>query len=193
MRQLLVACSRHIQEHLRYGGMQIGMEAKTKQVQAMLRDLRSTVKALNLAVATQERVEQAQREQEQRDQEKALQQAAEERAQVAQIEADKKAETERYRIDRQHEVDMHKLELERETATARAGLAAEGADADRVRKDAEAAARIERERKMLEARADAARAIGRMNAVQDATGFSQTRPGDLIDNENPGTGDFRSL
>ena len=193
MLQLLVACSKHIQEHLQYGGMQIGMEAKTKQVQAMLRDLRSTVKALNLAVATQERVEQAQREQEQRDQEKALQQAAEERAQVAQIEADKKAETERYRIDRQHEVDMHKLELEREAATARAGLVAEGANADMVRKDAEAAARIERERKMSEARVNAARAIDRMNAVQDATGFGQTRPGDLIGNENPGTGDFRSL
>ena len=63
---ILVNCSQHVKEHLEIGGQQIGMEAQAKQVQKMLRDLRPTVKALNLAVATQERVEQAQREEQER-------------------------------------------------------------------------------------------------------------------------------
>ena len=181
---VLVAVSKHIQEHLRYGGMQIGMEAKAKQVAAMLRDLRPTVKALNLAVATEERVAQAEQERQERDRQAEIDRLAEEKARVAQIEADSKAETDRYRIDREHEVAMHKLELEREAGETRQGLEAQNADADRARRDAETQAKIERERRLTRAKTNAMNAVNRMNAVSSVTGFQPTTPADIM-NEEP--------
>ena len=181
---VLVAVSKHIQEHLRYGGMQIGMEAKAKQVAAMLRDLRPTVKALNLAVATEERVAQAEQERQERDRQAEIDRLAEEKARVAQIEADSKAETDRYRIDREHEVAMHTLELEREAGETRQGLEAQNADADRARRDAETQAKIERERRLTRAKTNAMNAVNRMNAVSSVTGFQPTTPADIM-NEEP--------
>ena len=176
---ILSACSKHVQEHLAVGGRQVGMEAQAKRVEAMLRDLRPTVKALNLAVATQERVEQAQREQAERDRQKAIEEAAVEKARVAQIEADKKAQVDIYRADREHEVALRRLELEEQVQSARAGLEQGRASADEARRDAESAAKIDRERKMNDARVNAARAAERMNVLQDVTGFSQTSPADV--------------
>lgn len=181
---VLVAVSKHIQEHLRYGGVQIGMEAKAKQVAAMLRDLRPTVKALNLAVATEERVAQAEQERQERDRQAEIDRLAEEKARVAQIEADSKAETDRYRIDREHEVAMHKLELEREAGETRQGLEAQNADADRARRDVETQAKIERERRLTRAKTNAMNAVNRMNTVSSATGFLPTTPADIM-NEEP--------
>ena len=181
---VLVAVSKHIQEHLRYGGVQIGMEAKAKQVAAMLRDLRPTVKALNLAVATEERVAQAEQERQERERQAEIDRLAEEKARVAQIEADSKAETDRYRIDREHEVAMHKLELEREAGETRQGLEAQTADADRARRDAETQAKIERERRLTRAKTNAMNAVNRMNAVSSVTGFQPTTPADIM-NEEP--------
>lgn len=181
---VLVAVSKHIQEHLRYGGVQIGMEAKAKQVAAMLRDLRPTVKALNLAVATEERVAQAEQERQERERQAEIDRLAEEKARVAQIEADSKAETDRYRIDREHEVAMHKLELEREAGETRQGLEAQNADADRARRDAETQAKIERERRLARAKTNAMNAVNRMNAVSSVTGFQPTTPADIM-NEEP--------
>ena len=181
---VLVAVSKHIQEHLRYGGVQIGMEAKAKQVAAMLRDLRPTVKALNLAVATEERVAQAEQERQERERQAEIDRLAEEKARVAQIEADSKAETDRYRIDREHEVAMHKLELEREAGETRQGLEAQSADADRARRDAETQAKIERERRLTRAKTNAMNAVNRMNAVSSVTGFQPTTPADIM-NEEP--------
>lgn len=181
---VLVAVSKHIQEHLRYGGVQIGMEAKAKQVAAMLRDLRPTVKALNLAVATEERVAQAEQERQERDRQAEIDRLAEEKARVAQIEADSKAETDRYRIDREHEVAMHKLELEREAGETRQGLEAQNADADRARRDVETQAKIERERRLTRAKTNAMNAVNRMNTVSSVTGFLPTTPADIM-NEEP--------
>ena len=187
---ILVTCSQHVQEHLAVGGSQMNMQAQAKQVEKMLRDLRPTTKALNLAVATQERVEQAQREQAQRDEEKRIDQLAEEKARVAQIEADKKAETERYRIDRDHEVARYRAEMEAERAGRKDELDAGRVRGEEARRDAQTAAQIDREDKIADARVNAARAAERMAAVQDATGFGSVRPGDLADN---GPVDYSSL
>lgn len=177
---LLVSVSKHIQEHLKYGGMQIGMEQKAKQVEKMLRDLKPTVKSLNLAVATQERVEQAEAEKQQREME-ALQKAADENELKKEMyKADREAEVGRYRADREHEVQMRKLELEGQREAGRADIAARSAEADRTRKDAEAAAKISREEQMAKAKANAASAVNRMNAVSDVTGFNPTEPADII-------------
>lgn len=177
---VLVSTSQHIQEHLAIGRLQPGMEAQTKQIEKMLRDLRPTIKSLNLAVATQERVEEAERERQQRELEDLQRRADENEVRKAQIEADKKAETERYRIDREHEVALHKLGLEREAAGARQNLDAGTAAADAARKDATAAADIERQRRMDQAKLNAARAVRRFNSVQDATGFGHTSPADVV-------------
>lgn len=177
---LLVSVSKHIQEHLKYGGMQIGMEQKAKQVEKMLRDLKPTVKSLNLAVATQERVEQAEAEKQQREME-ALQKAADENELKKEMyKADREAEVGRYRADREHEVQMRKLELEGQREAGRADIAARSAEADRTRKDAEAAAKISREEQMAKAKANATSAVNRMNAVSDVTGFNPTEPADII-------------
>lgn len=178
---ILVTCSQHVQEHLSVGGMQQNMKAQAKQVEKMLRDLRPTIKALNLAVATQERVEQAQREQAQRDEEKRIDQLAEEKARVAQIEADRKAETDRYRIDREHEIQQYKLQLEAGREGQRANLEAGRAQNEEARRDAELAAKIDRDNKLAGARVNAANAVARMNSVQDATGFGSVRPNEVAE------------
>lgn len=180
---LLVACSKHIQEHLKYGAMQIGMEAKAKQVEKMLRDLKPTVKSLNLAVATQERVEQAEAERQQREMEELQRRADQNELEKAKYEADKKAETDRYRVDRDHETAMRRLDLEREVMEARQGQAAEASRADAARRDAESSARIDREAEMAKARANAANAVNRMTAVSQVTGFPPTEPADVMGRE----------
>lgn len=177
---LLVSVSKHLQEHLKYGGVQIGMGQKAKQVEKMLRDLKPTVKSLNLAVATQERVEQAEAEKQQREME-ALQKAADENELKKEMyKADRAAEVGHYRADREHEVQMRKLELEGQREAGRADIAAGAAEADRARKDVEAAAKISREEQMLKAKTNAAAAVNRMNAVSDVTGFTPTEPADII-------------
>jgi len=183
---LLVAVSKHIQEHLQYGSQQIGKEADAKRVAAMLRDLRPTVKSLNLAVATQERVEQAQREQAERDRQKEIDIAAEQKARIAEMQADRNAEVAKYKIDKEHEIAMHRLELDRETAAGKREIADASAAEDNARRNAETSARIEREQRLLKARENASHAVARMNAVSDVTGFSPTTPADVMGNEEPG-------
>lgn len=177
---VLMTCSKHVQEHLSVGGQQIGMEAAAKKVAEMLRGLRPTVKALNLAIATQERVEQARQEEAERQRQEEIDKLAQEKAQVAQIEADKKAETERYAIDRNHEVQLHKLDLERQVAGARADDELRRSAADDERKNAETAARISREQQMNDARIKAAESVNRQNAVQSVTGQQAVSPRDVM-------------
>lgn len=177
---VLVATSKHIQEHLEIAKMQPGKENDAKRVAAMLRDLRPTIKSLNLAVATQERVEQAQREKEQRELEELQRRADENDVRKAEMEADKKAETDRYRIDREHEVALRRLELDRELAAGKAGLQREMADADIARRNAEAAGKAQRDQELHKAKINAANAVNRFNSVQDGTGFGRTTPGDIM-------------
>lgn len=189
--QMLVACSQHIQEHLAIGGQQIGMQQQTKQVQKMLRDLRPTVKSLNLAVATQERVEQAEREKQQREMEDLQRRADENELRKETYKADKQAEVDRYRIDRQHEVDMHKLQLDTERQGRLAEIADRKAAGDEDRRQRETDARIQAANKMAQAKANAANAVHRMNSLQQATGFNSVSPADIA-GETMGTG-YESL
>ena len=191
--QTLVACSQHIQEHLAIGGMQIGMQGQTKQVQKMLRDLRPTVKSLNLAVATQERVEQAEREKREREMEELQRRADENDFRKEAYKADKKAEIDKYKADLQHEVDMHKLGLESETRGRQAEIEDRKAAGDEERRNRETDAKISANDRMVQAKASAASAVQRMNAVQQATGFSQTSPADIAGEEEPDAGSFMSL
>lgn len=180
---ILVSCSKHVQEHLAIGGQQKGMEGAAKQVAAMLRDLRPTIKALNLAVATQERVEQAQREQAERDRQAEIDRLANEKAGIAQIEADAKLRADTYRIDREHEARMHEIDLKHGLSLRDEARKDEITAGDEARKDAIAAGQINREDKITQAKTNAASAIKRMNAVQDATGFGSVSPSDVSGQE----------
>lgn len=182
--RLLSAASKHIQEHLAIGSQQIGMEQQTKQVESVLRgkELRATIKALHLALATQERVQQAQQEQAQRDEEARIEQLAEEKARVAQIEADKKAEVDKYRVDKDHEVAMRRLELEGQTAAARNDLEDRKASNEIVRRNAESDAKIDGERQMANARSNAARMVANARFENEVTGGDQTSPADFYEN-----------
>lgn len=181
----LMAASQHIQEHLSIGGQQVGMEGEAQRVMKMIRDLRPTVKALNLAVATQERVDQAEREKEARELEEYRQKANEAELAKARYEVDKKAEVDRYRVDREHEVAMHKLQLtERrdENADIRANARASG---DEARRDIETMSRIEAQQRLADAKVNAANAVNRFDAVNAVTGQSRSLPSDIMAPPSP--------
>ena len=63
----LVAAMEHVRQHAQYGGAQIGMQDAAKGVERMLKNMAPTIKALNLAIATRQRVMQAQAEAEERE------------------------------------------------------------------------------------------------------------------------------
>lgn len=180
---ILVNCSKHVQEHLAIGGGQIGMEQQAKQVKKMLADLRPTIKALNLAVATQERVEQAQREKQQREMEDLQRRADENEVEKARVEADRKAETERYRIDREHEVAMYKAEREAGRGQVQDDIARQRAAGDEARRNAETDSRIDAQNRLAQARENAASAVARFNAVNETTGQQSISPAEVAGGE----------
>lgn len=120
--QILEAVSGHIQEHVQYGGQEIGMEGRAKEVQQMLRGLVDTTKALNLLVSRQEGVLQAEREKAQREMEDLQRRANENELRAAQYKADKEAEIQRYREDRLHEARMAGLRLRGEETAFKSDL-----------------------------------------------------------------------
>ena len=64
---------------------------------------------------------------------------------------------------------------------------------DEERRNRETDAKISANDRMVQAKASAASAVQRMNAVQQATGFSQTSPADIAGEEEPDAGSFMSL
>lgn len=188
----LVACSKHIQEHLAVGGMQIGMQAQAKQVAKMIRDLRPTIKALNLAVATQERVEQAQRERQQREMEELQRRADENDLAKEKYKADMQAEVGRYKADLDHDIAMRRLGLQSQEAGERARLEDRRAAGDEARRDRETDSRIDAQERMVQARENAANAVSHYNSLKEATGFGTVSPADIAGNET-GELDMTSL
>ena len=180
--QVLVSCSEHIQQHVQIGGQQIGMEGAAKQIMSMLhsQDLRATIKALNLAVATQERVEQAEREKQQRQMEELQKQADENEFKKAAYAADKKAEIDKYRADLDHQVAMHRLGLDADTARSKASLDEQKFYADSDRADAEVSAKMDRESQIVDARVKASNQLNRMKLMNRAVGNRSVTPSDII-------------
>lgn len=188
--QLLVKASQHVQEHVQVGGQQIGMQDQAKQVMKMIHDLRPTIKALNLAVATQERVEQAQREQQEREMQDLRDRAEGNDFAKEKYKADLSARVAQYKADLEHDIALRRLGQEGEQAAARGAAADRASEADIARRDAEAGARMQREEKLADAKVNAANAVARMNAVQEGSGFGRTTPEDIM---NEGSGTFYSL
>lgn len=180
MLELLQTVSKHVQEHLGYGGSQPGMENQAKQVTKMLQGLRPTIKALNLAIQTQERVEQAELEKRQRELEDLQKQASEAELQKAKYKVDRDAEIARYKVDRENEVAMRRLELEGGRAGVQDQIAERRAASEELRRDRESDARIAGQERMAQARADAAESAARAQTEADITGRQTISPSDLI-------------
>ena len=191
--QLLQMASQHIQEHLQYGAQQIGMQEQAKQVTKMLRDLRPTIKALNLAVATQERVEQAQREAQQREMETLQEQASQAEIEKAKYKVDRDAEIARYRVDRENEVAMRRLELEDQRGAAKDGAVARRAAGDEARRDAETTAKIDAQNKLTQAKMNAANAAARFDVTNRVTGQQTVSPSDLYGGDENEALNYMSL
>lgn len=166
--QVLEAASVHIQQHLAIGGQQLGMKDRAKQVQQMIRDLDPTIKALNLAIATQRRVKEAEEEKRQREMEALQRQASEAEMQkaMAKVQADKEVGLAKVQADKEvgfakieaeREVSAGKLQIEREERSARVGLDTESARAKAANEAAVARAGIENRKAESAASIEAAR------------------------------------
>lgn len=171
---VMEAVSQHIQEHLQFGGQQIGMEGKVKEVEAMLRGLVNTSKALNLLVSRQEAVEQAEQEKAQREREDLERRANENELNAAKYKADKEAEIARYKEDRLHEARMEGLRLRGEETRAKTATMAEKTAADMENRRAEAEAKIQA------ARENSAAMANRLNQRSNIAGSTPPSPGSFL-------------
>jgi hypothetical protein len=166
--QVLEAASAHIQEHLQFGQTQLGMKDAAQQVRDMLKGLAPTTKALNLAIATQRRVREAEQERQQREMEALQKQASEAEMQkalakvqadkevgLAKVQADKEVGLAKVQVDR--ELSAGKLQIEREGAMGRLGVETETARARAANEAAATRAGIENRRAESEAGIEAAR------------------------------------
>ena len=177
---VLMLASQHIQEHLQIGGMQIGMQDQAKQVTKMLRDLRPTVKALNLAAATQERVEQAQREAQEREMQALQEQASQAEVEKAKYKIDRDTEIARYRADQEHDVALRKLELEGQRGASADAIAERRAAGDEARRERESASKVNAQEEMTKARINAANAANRSDVTNTVTGQQSISPTDVM-------------
>ena len=154
---VLEAASTHIQDHLKYGGGEMGKKDDTRQVEKMLASLDDTIKALNLTIATQRRVREAEEEKRQREIEDLEKKASEAEMQkaLAKVQADKEVGFARLEADR--EVSAGKLQLDREDRTGRLALDREAARAKAATDTAVARAGIETRKAESDANIEAGR------------------------------------
>ena len=194
--QVLEAASVHIQEHLQYGQNQLGMKEAAEQVRSMLKSLATTTKALNLAIATQRRVQEAEAEKQQREMEALQQQASEAEMQkalakvqaekevgLARVQAERELDQGKLANDRDHKAGLLSVETEtarvkaaNEAAAARAGIENRRAETDaaiaRARQEQEARNSLEQEKMSRRVVDD----LERMNRLSRITGGTQTPP-----------------
>ena len=166
--QVLEAASTHIQEHLQYGQSQLGMKESAEQVRSMLKGLAPTIKALNLAIATQRRVREAEAERQQREMEALQKQASEAEMQkaLAKVQADKEVGLARVQADKEvglakvqadRELDQGKLANDREFKAGQTAIETESARAKAANEMASVRAGIENRRAESEAGIERAR------------------------------------
>lgn len=155
--QVLESTSMHIQEHLKYGEGQLGMKAAAEQVRELLKGLAPTLKALNLAIATQRRVREAEEEKRQRELEELQKQASEAEMQkaLAKVQADKEVGLAKVQADKEvglakvqadRELDQGRITNERDHLSGKLGIETEAARAKAANDAALARAGVENRR-----------------------------------------------
>ena len=155
--RVLEAVSAHIQEHLAIGRNQLGMKDAAKRVDEVLRGMDDTIHALNLAIATQRRVREAEEEKRQREMEALQQQASEAEMQkaLAKVQADKEVglakvqadkEVGLARVQSERELNAGRLQNDREHRAGQLGIETESARARAANEAAVSRAGIENRR-----------------------------------------------
>lgn len=173
--QVFVAASQHIQEHTQILALQPNTKAAVAQIQATLKGLDKVTQALNLAIATQRRVREAEEQKRQRELEE-LQRAADQ-AEIAKFnhKAELDAQNQRHKIELDHQLAVERLRMESETGRAKLQLEAEERrgkqrlDFESARNDALIKSEQARNDMALkDAESKQALAISRASAEQDA-------------------------
>lgn len=155
--QVLESTSMHIQEHLRFGEGQLGMKAAAEQVRELLKGLAPTIKAINLAIATQRRVREAEEEKRQRELDELQKQASEAEMQkaLAKVQADKEVGLAKVQADKEvglakvqadRELDQGRILNERDHLSGKLGIETEAARAKAANDAAIARAGVENRR-----------------------------------------------
>lgn len=166
--RVLEAVSAHIQEHLAIGRNQLGMKDAARQVDDVLKGMDDTIHALNLAIATQRRVREAEEEKRQREMEALQQQASEAEMQkaLAKVQADKEVGLAKVQADKEvglarvaseRELNQGKLLNDREHRAGQLGIETESARARAANEAAVSRASIENRRAESQAAVDATR------------------------------------
>jgi hypothetical protein len=125
MLDLLALVSGHIQEHIKYGGRQIGKEDSAKASLADLRSLRQVQQALTMMAATAERAKRAQEEQQQKEQEDLQARAEGKENEVKIHEIDSKAALKMREQDLMHQARLAGADSKAQTDMFRARSKAE--------------------------------------------------------------------
>lgn len=165
--RILEAASAHIQEHLAIGRNQLGMKDAAKRVDEVLRGMDDTIHALNLAIATQRRVREAEEQKRQREMEALERQASDAEMQkaLAKVQADKEVglakvqadkEVGLARVQSERELNQGKLQNDREHRAGQLGIETESARARAANDAAVSRASIENRRAESQAAVDAA-------------------------------------
>lgn len=175
--QVLQATSQHIQQHIAMLATQgDSVKGLVKQYSRAISGLGDVTQALNLAIATQRRVREAEQEKRQREIDELRRAADQAEIAKANHKAELEAQNARHKIDLDHQIALEKLRLDGETGRAR--LAMEGEQMrGRSRLDFETArnramieseqARQEMDRRDAESRQSME--ISRSAAAQDAS------------------------
>ncbi len=135
--QVLQAASQHIQQHLELLSTQgDAVKPLVQRYRKTIVGLADVTQALNLAIATQRRVREAEEEKRQREIEELRKAADQAEIAKANHKAELEAATARHKIELDHQVDLERLKLESETGRARLAMENENGKA-RLAMDAE--------------------------------------------------------
>lgn len=120
MLDTLQLASEHIQAHIRYGGMQIGMRPAADAAMRSLRSLRPIEQELTIMASNVDRVRRAEEEKRAREMQALRDRAEGKDNEVKMHEADNKAAVELYKADRLHEARMAEADSRSQTDMFRA-------------------------------------------------------------------------
>ena len=174
--QILQTTSQHIQQHIAMLATQgDAVKGTVKEYQKAISGLGDLTQALNLAIATQRRVREAEEEKRQRELDELRKAADQAEIQKANHKAELEAQNARHKIDLDHQIALEKLRLDGETGRARLAMEVEQMRG-KSRLDFESAknqAMIESERARQEmdrknAESQQSMALSRSAAEQDA-------------------------
>ena len=108
---VLEMATNHVREHLEYGRLQTGMEARAREVEENLRSLSPIIKGMQMAAVTIERQREAEMQKQQDELEELQRQASEAEMAPKLAKVDRDAEVDMRRVELDHEIKLRELQL----------------------------------------------------------------------------------